>query len=594
MSDEISLREKLSALFRLSKFSPGLSVLIIFLTTVAAVLEGIGLSFLLPIIDSTSSNQGETGGYVDVFVTVYDFLGLPFELSYIIVGVAFVMLVRFSMTYLSVWFKSQLQAEYVRHLQAESYQKALDARISYFDDEGSDDILNVIVTQARKAGKSLSLALKLFNQVTMSLVYFAIALIIAPELTVLTVVFLGGLVTLTRRVFESAYSVGDRTAEANERIQTAVQAGTQGIRDVKLFGMSDEVFSDFREAADQYVEASVSLNRNQAAMDNLYRMIAAVTVFVLIWFAITQTTLTIGGIAVFLFAMFRLAPRASQLNTLAYKLDGFIPHLYRTQQFIDELEAKKEPDAGREPVPEPVERIAFEDVSFAYESDEQVLDGISFSFAREDFVAFVGSSGAGKSTIVSLLTRMYDPDSGTISANGTPIEEFDIDEWREHVAVVRQHPFIFNDTLRYNLTIGNRSVSHDRLEAVCEIAQVTEFFDELPNGYDTVLGEDGVRLSGGQRQRIALARALLKDSDLLILDEATSDLDTTLEKRVHDGIEQMDHDRALLVIAHRLSTVRNADRIYTMSDGQITETGPHERLVEQGGTYANLYAKQSR
>jgi subfamily B ATP-binding cassette protein MsbA len=169
----------------------------------------------------------------------------------------------------------------------------------------------------------------------------------------------------------------------------------------------------------------------------------------------------------------------------------------------------------------------------------------------------------------------------------------DINRWRDRLAIVRQSPFIFNDTLRYNLTLGNRSATQADLDYVCENARVDEFFDELPNGYDTMLGDDGVRLSGGQKQRVALARTLLADADILILDEATSDLDTNLEAQVQSAIEQMDDDHIIITIAHRLSTVKNADRIYALEDGQIAETGKHRELIAANGKYAELYAVQA-
>ncbi len=168
----------------------------------------------------------------------------------------------------------------------------------------------------------------------------------------------------------------------------------------------------------------------------------------------------------------------------------------------------------------------------------------------------------------------------------------DIVEWRDRLSMVRQDPFIFNDTLRYNLTLGNREVSETELDRVCAIAKVDEFIDELPDGYDT-MGDDGVRLTGGQQQRVALARALLEDADVLILDEATSDLDSNLEKQVQQAIERMDRDYAIITIAHQLSTVKNSDRIYTVEEGQVTETGQHGELVKKGGKYAELYGIQS-
>jgi subfamily B ATP-binding cassette protein MsbA len=594
MSEEISTREKLAALREVAGYRPVLTVGIIGLSLFAAILEGIGLSFLLPIIETArSSGPPPDDGLVGIFVDVYQFLGIPFTLEFIILGVALVMIARYTSSFLVGWFRAMLRTEYVRHLQTESFDRALDARIAYFDDQGSDEILNNIVTQARYAGQVIERIVRLVEQGLLSAVYLGIALLLAPVFTFGTGIVLGGILFGLRRIVESGYDVGDRVATANERVQEAVQAGMQGIREVRLFGLTDELFRDFDEAVDQFAGSTIKLRRNQAALDNFYQLATALTVFTLIYGAFRFSSLSLGGLGVFLFAMFRLAPRISTLNNEYYRLEGELPHLVRTQTFLRRLERAEEPEGGNTPVPDPIKRIEFEDVSFGYESTDEVLEDVSFSFDRKEFVAFVGPSGAGKSTIVSLLTRMYDPDDGEIRADGIPIRDFPVDQWRDRISVVRQNPFVFNETLRYNITIGSRDVSEDEFQRVCELAQITEFVDDLPNRYDTVLGDEGVRLSGGQRQRVSVARALLKDADLLVLDEATSDLDSNIEEKVHRAIESMEREYAMLVIAHRLSTVVNADRIYTMRGGRIVEQGPHGELVEQGGTYAELYGTQT-
>jgi subfamily B ATP-binding cassette protein MsbA len=384
--------------------------------------------------------------------------------------------------------------------------------------------------------------------------------------------------------------------DANERIQEAAQAGTQGIREVKLFGVSDEVRRDFEEAVSQFVDATVRLRRNEAAVNNVYQFASAISIFVLIYLAVTFTSMNLGMLGVFLFAMFRLAPILSMLNHRVYQLEGNLPHVVRTKAFVEELEQNREraahADGGIEDVGE-VTDVRFEDVSFSYSNDEPVLDGVSFDVSKGEFVAFVGQSGAGKSTVVSLLSQMYVPDDGEILVDGRPVSDVDLRTWRSKLAIVRQDPYVFDDTLWYNLTVGNRSASREEVERVCEIAQVTEFLDSLSEGFDTELGEEGVRLSGGQKQRIALARALLKDeADVLVLDEATSDLDSVTEQRVQAEIETMDREYAVVTIAHQLSTIQNADRIYAIDGGRIVERGSHDALLDNDGAYADLYSRQ--
>ncbi|KTG09031.1 multidrug ABC transporter permease [Haloprofundus marisrubri] len=590
---ELDWRQKLRAMYRVAKFKPKLASAVVCFSIVAAVLEGFGLSFILPIVELAQAggiNPGETDGLLGLFFSIYSILGIPFTMGYLVLGVVTIMTVRFTSSFLVGWFRGAIETQYVRHLQQEAFNNALNAEIGYFDTEGSDDILNAIVTQAEYAGRVIRYALQTVEQAMLSLMYVAIALYLAPVLTVVTAALLASVAVLFRNVLEGGYSLGDEVADAKEGIQENAQAGTQGIRDVKLFGLAGELREGFTKSVEQFERSRIKLLRNESAITNFYQLVTAVSVFVLIYAALTFSSLELGALGVFLFAMFRLGPKVSNLNRLVYRVEGELPHLVRTQAFVAELSANREPSEGEKPLSGRIDTIAFDDVRFSYdEENEPVLRGVDFAVDRGEFVAFVGPSGAGKSTIISLLARMYTPDEGTISADGTPHTEVGIEEWRSRVSVVRQDPHIFNDTLKRNVTIGNRSVSRDELETACEIAQITEFVDDLPNGYETVLGDQGVMLSGGQRQRVAIARALLKDADLLVLDEATSDLDTSLERRVHEGIEGMERDYAMLVIAHRLSTVTNADRIYTMEKGQVVESGTHAELLSNNGVYGELY-----
>jgi len=593
--EPVSRRAKLDALRDVAKYNPKYTAAVVMLAIVAAVLEGIGLGFILPIVELVQLQDpaAEAEGLLAVFVTTYQTLGIPFTLGYVVLGVSAVMVTRYTTSFAVAWFREALRTYYIRDLQTRAFRNALNARVEYFDKEGSDDILNAIITQTNYAGRVIQHGINFAQQLFLAGVYFAVAMVIAPVLTIVTGIVLGGFSVFFRRVLDSGYDLGDEVAKANEMRQEAAQAGTQGIRDVRIFGLAEELFEEFTEAIEQFTKSRIVLRRNEAAINNFYNLVVAVSVFVLIYLALTFANLSVGELGVFLFAMFRLGPKASQVNTLYYRVENNLPHLVRTIQFTNELASYNEPTGSSREVPEEIRKIEFDDVHFSYDDEEDVLCGINFTVEKGEFVGFVGQSGAGKSTIVSLLARLYPVNRGEIRANGIPIDEMDIARWRDRLSMVRQDPFIFNDTLRFNLTLGNRDVSEQELNRVCTIVKVDEFIDELPDGYDSLLGDDGVRLSGGQKQRVALGRALLEDADVLILDEATSDLDSNLEKQVQQAIEDMDRDYAIVTIAHRLSTVKNADRIYTIEDGKVTETGQHNELVEQDGKYAELYAIQA-
>lgn len=594
-TSEVSRSEKIHALVDVARFSPRFSILIVILGLFAAVLEGIGLSFILPIIEIVQVDDpvAEADGYMEVFVTVYQTLGIPITLGFVVVGVAVVMTLRYTMTFLVSWLQAVLIMRYTRSLQLRAFDHALDAQVSYYDTKGSDDVLNAIITETRYAAYVIRYCIRILKRTFFTFIYLLIALVVSPILTLFAVIVLGSITVLLRGVIEPGYQLGDQVAEANERRQQAAQAGTQGIRDIRIFGITGELYNDFADAVDTYTRSRITLKRNEAALENFYNLSVAVFLFVLIYFALTFADLSLSALGVFLFAMFQLGPNVSKLNKTYYKIENHLPHLVRIQRFLTNLESQHEPKEGTQPVPGEIRNVRFDNVWFSYNDDDKVLRGFDFEVDKGEFVAFVGQSGAGKSTIVSLLARMYDVDRGEIRANGIPINEMDTDEWRDRISVVRQSPFIFNDTLRYNLTIGNRGVTESQLDRVCEIARVDEFLDDLPDGYDTMLGDDGVRLSGGQKQRVALARSLLEDADLLILDEATSDLDSNLEQQVQEGIESMDRDYAIITIAHRLSTVKNADRIYTVEDGEIIEFGQHTELLDNDGPYSDLYLIQS-
>lgn len=592
--EEVDTRQKLQAAVRVFQFKPWHTAAIAVLGLVAAMFEAIGLGFILPIVQITHKGMLPSGGggrLFQAFLSVYQFIGVELTPTTAILGGALVIFVRYFASFLSAWTQARLQTHYRRYLQATAVDEALTARVAYFDREGADDIINAIVTQIDPASGVITQTISIFNKVVLAGMYLAIGLYLSSLLTVVLVGLLAGLVYLLVSLHQPAFELGDRVADANEHIQHSVQSSIQGIRDVKLFGMTDQMRGTFQDAIEQYVTASIKHQRNLAFLVNGYLFSAAIGMFVLIYAALTLTDLTFAELAIFLFAMLRLTPMVGQLIGAGYSLNGSLPHLVRTHAFIDTLRAEQEDTDGRPP-PSDFEHIAFEDVSFAYDGGDPVLGDLSFGIDAGTFVGLVGPSGAGKSTVASLLAGLYEPDSGSVEVDGTPIGEFDLRAWRSNIAMVRQHAHIFNETLAYNLTVGQETVPRPELDRVCEIARVDAFLSDLPDGYETELGDDGVRLSGGQRQRVALARALLAGAPILLLDEATSELDSQLESEIFSAIEAAERDRTIVAIAHRLSAVAGADSIHVVEDGSIVESGTHGELVNRGRTYASLYATQ--
>ena len=590
-------REKRDALLSVLAYDPVLVGAILVLSFSAALLEGIGVSFVLPIVEYAANGGAgvpdEGGRLMGLFVGAYSTLGVPFELEYLLAGLAVVMGVRHGTSVCSRWLQARIGANYVRSLKRETFERALHARVPHLDERGSRELVNAVVTQTNYPARVLALSVRLVEEVLVVAVYLAIALYLAPLLTVLAAVALGGVTVLVRFVVEPAYATGDRLAAANERIQSTTQSTIQGARTVKAHTMYEAVTDAFGSAVDGFAEARVVLARNEAVIDRLHRFLGALVIFGLIYLALTASSLTLGSLGVFLFAMFRLAPRLSRVNGIAYGIAGGLPHLVRTRELVAELAENEEPVAGDLP-PERIDEVAFDGVTYAYEDGTLAAVDVSFEARRGEFVALVGPSGAGKSTLVALLARFVEPDAGAVRANGRRIDEFDLQAWRRRVSVVRQEPYHFDDTLRYNVAVGRPDASREAVERACEIARVAEFVSELPAGYDTRLGDDGVRLSGGQRQRVAIARALLEEPAVLVLDEATSDVDAGTEAEILEGIEEVAGERIVVAVAHRLSAIADADRVYAVEDGRITAAGGHEQLAAESSTYARLFSSQSR
>lgn len=388
-----------------------------------------------------------------------------------------------------------------------------------------------------------------------------------------------------------------RASQSQERLgemNTVLDEVLKGYRVVKAFCMEAFEAGRFREATWRHFRANLRARKVQAMTAPVMEILGAAGFLVLVGYAshlIGRGEMTVGTFSAFLFSLYALYAPIKRLNKVNVALQTAIASAQRVFEVIDtRVKVQDSPAARRFPG---VQReIRFAGVVFAYETDKPVLSGLDLTVPAGEMVALVGPSGAGKSTVAQLLPRFWDVDGGAILVDGNDIREFSLSSLRAHVGLVTQETVLFNTSIRANIAYGQKVVDEERLQRAARAAFAEEFILEFPGGFDAVVGEAAVRLSGGQRQRLAVARALYKDPPILVLDEATSALDAEAEAIVQRALENLMRGRTTLVIAHRLATVRHANRIAVMEGGRVVEQGTHAELLTRGGLYRRLAALQ--
>ncbi|MFB6221567.1 MAG: ABC transporter ATP-binding protein [Halolamina sp.] len=396
--------------------------------------------------------------------------------------------------------------------------------------------------------------------------------------------------------------------ETVSRLNSRLENNLGGARVIKTFNRYDFELDRVATQSEKYHDEKVGAIKIRRAFFSSLRVVTGVVFVALLWVAGTDVithgagvgpALTVGTLSLFFMLLRRLYAPMRRVGKTANKYQLAKSSSERVFGILGHEPEVTSPEDAYDP--DDVEgNVTFDDVTFSYDGDEVILDGVNLDVEAGQTVGLAGTTGAGKSTLLKLIPRFYDVDDGDIRIDGVDVEDWDLTSLREHVGIVEQNPYMFSGTAEENIAYGDLSVlsgeGQDVRREVVEAAKAAEaheFITELPQGYDTEIGERGVKLSGGQRQRLAIARALLNDPEIVILDEATSDVDTETEERIQQSLDRLTADRTAFVIAHRLSTIKDADRIVVMEEGRIAETGSHDELLCQDGDYASLWGMQA-
>jgi len=579
----------------------------VLLMAVYALMAGFRVMLIKPIIDNVLSPTATPDKllnfsipYIQLHINLAPFLPHRLQNAWAIVAMALIgsAIVKSLCDYLGTLLANKAGFGMVTDIRNELYDAILRRSSAFFQRYTTGTLISALINDVERVQAAMATVLvDLLQQLFTLIVMIAVVIHAGGKMAWVLLLFVPVIVSSARRIGRSVRRTTRRGQDKLAEIQNIIQETITGNGIVKAFGMEGWEMNRFRGAADRLLAANMRSVAVQAISSPLMDALGAVGIALLLLFGqrrIVHGHWSIGTFIEFLASVILLYDPVRKLPLYYNSFQqaaGASEEIFRFMEAQDEVVERKKAVVlqgfG--------EQIEFRDVRFAYTDDgaeKEILHGVDLTVRRGEVIALVGPSGAGKSTLVNLLPRFFDVTGGAILIDGHNVRDVTLASLRKQIGKVTQETVLFNDSVRNNIAYGRPDVPLERIEAAAKAALAHDFILRMPDGYDTVIGERGARLSGGERQRLAIARALLKDAPLLVLDEATSALDTESEAAVQAALANLMKGRTTLVIAHRLSTVRRADRIAVLEHGSLTELGTHEQLLAAGKTYSRLYKLQ--
>ena len=506
--------------------------------------------------------------------------------------------------WLANYYMVPIRTGVLRDLRQQLYDKVLSLPIGYFTETRRGDVISRMTNDVSEVEASIMSALDiLFKDPIMILVYLVTLLVISWQLTLFVLLLMPVAVFLIGRIGRSLKRASTKGQEQNAEILSSIDETLLGLRVVKGFNAQHKLRSRFENLINAARATFNRINRRYYLAHPLSEFLGTALIAIILWFGgllilSDHATIDASTFIYYLVIFYSIINPSKDLSKASYGIRRGMASLERIDAILNTQSNILEPEH-----PEPVvfnEGIQIDHLSFRYQPDREVLKDICLTIPKGKTIALVGQSGSGKTTLTDLVPRFYDPQEGRITIDGTDIRRFLTRDLRALMGIVCQEPVLFNDTVYNNITFGvdttlpapNGMSWAEAVEQAAKIANAHEFISAMPEGYQTSIGDRGSRLSGGQRQRLSIARAILKNPPILILDEATSALDSESEKLVQEALEHLMKDRTTLVVAHRLSTIKHADLICVMHEGEIVESGTHEDLYALGGYYTKLVDMQ--